>query len=121
VCPPLPDWQTVWLEDEAGGYRMSAGVVTEPDGTRKIAATFTDYRAAPVEPMEVEAAIGRPSRVSNPSLAHCSGTARYGHSAPARWACHRARPVRRRSAGGVTSRAWSWGGDGRRLRSGAVG
>jgi hypothetical protein len=64
--PPLPDWQTVWLEDEAGGYRMSAGLVTEPDGAREIVATFTDAQAAPVELMEVEVAIGLPEQGIEP-------------------------------------------------------
>jgi copper transport protein len=63
---PLPDRPTVWLEDEAGGYRMSAGVVAAPDGAREIVATFTDALSAAVEPLEVEAAFASPEHAIEP-------------------------------------------------------
>jgi hypothetical protein len=63
---PMVDRPTVWLEDEACGYRMSAGIVAEPDDSREIVATFSDVRTRPLEPIEVEVAMALPERGIEP-------------------------------------------------------
>jgi hypothetical protein len=64
---PTPEPSTVWLEDEAGGYRMSARVVTDPDGdSHEIVMTLRDATGAPVEAIEVEASFGLPEQGIEP-------------------------------------------------------